>query len=117
MPARRPELAGDDLQRSPEQHPAEHRLSSARLQEAVNDVVARCEGRTLDEAIVALGEALARRGQPAQPQRWVEAVAASAIAGRTYVVSAEAVADTGTEVPARGVVEGSDGRDRGQDPA
>jgi putative methionine-R-sulfoxide reductase with GAF domain len=112
-----PHLTEDDLQRSPEQDPDEHRRSSARLQEAVNEVVASCAGRSLDEAVSAMVEAVARRGQPPQPDRWVEAVATGAIAGRTYVVSQEALEDTGVELPALGVLGESAGRDRGQDPA
>jgi hypothetical protein len=114
-----PGLAEDDLQRSPEQDPAEHRVSSVRLQEAVNEVVATCAGRSFDEAVSAVVEAVARRGQPPQPDRWVEAVATGAIDGRTYVVSREALADTGVVLPALEALgeSESDGRDRGQDPA
>jgi hypothetical protein len=115
--SQRPELAEDHLQFSAEQDPGEHRMSSVRLQEAVNEVVATCQGRSLDEAVSAVLDAVARRGQPPQPHRWVEAVATGAIAGRTYVVSEEALADTGVELPALQVLEDSEGRERGKDPA
>jgi hypothetical protein len=110
-------LAEDDLQRSPEQHPDEHRETSARLQEAVAEVVAGCQGQPLQVAIDALNDALARRGQPPQPHRWVEAVAMDAIAGRTYVVNQRALDDAGVDVPALDALQESGGRDRGQDPA
>jgi hypothetical protein len=113
---RQPELAGDDLQRSPEQDPDHHRDSSAILQEAIVDLVARCEGSSLETAISTFEDTLAKRGQPQQPPRWVEAVATDAIAGRTYVVNQQALDDTGVRVPAHDFLEESTGRDRGQDP-
>ena len=113
----RPDLSEDDLQRSPEQDPDRHRHSSAVLQEAITAIVATCEGRSLEEAVHALEDALAQRGQPPQPPRWVEAVAMDAIAGRTYVVSQQALDDAGLRVPAHDLVEQSTGRDRGKDPA
>jgi hypothetical protein len=113
----RPGLAQDDLQRSPEQDQARHRESSAHLQEAVNDVVSTCQGRSLDEAVEAVNEAVRQRGQPAQPHRWVDAVAMDAIAGRTYVVSQQALVDTGMDVPALDLLQQDTGRDRGNEPA
>ena len=111
------DLPEDDLQRSPEQDAHHHRESSARLQEAVADVVASHQGRTLDEAIEAVNDAVARHGRPPQPDRWVEAVAMDAINGRTYVLTQQALTDTGVDVPALDAVQESAGRDRGQDPA
>jgi hypothetical protein len=113
----RPDLAEDDLQRSPEQDPDRHRKSSALLQESVAEVVATCQGRSLDEAIEALNDAVARRGQAPQPHRWVEAVAMDAIAGRTYVVNQRALDDTNLTVAAHDRLEQSSGRDRGKEPA
>jgi hypothetical protein len=71
----------------------------------------------LDAAIEALNDALARHGQPPQPHRWVEAVAMDAIAGRTYVVSQQALDDAGVRVPALDILQEDTGRDRGNDPA
>jgi 8-oxo-dGTP pyrophosphatase MutT (NUDIX family) len=112
-----PELPEDDLQRSPEQDARHHRENSARLQDAVAEVVATHQGRSLDEAMEAVHEALARLGQPPQPERWVEAVAMDAINGRTYVVSQLALTDAGVDVPALDAIQDSTGRDRGQGPA
>jgi hypothetical protein len=112
-----PELAEDDLQRSPEQDPDHHRDSSAILQEAVVELVARAQGSSLETAISTFEEILADRGQPQQPPRWVEAVATDAIAGRTYVVNQQALDDTGVRVPAHDFLEESTGRDRGKEPA
>jgi hypothetical protein len=117
IPPTQPELAEDDLQRSPEQHPDRHRETSAALQEAVAEVVATCEGRSLDEAIEALNDAVARRGHSPQPHRWVEAVAMDAIAGRTYVVNQQALDDTDVRVPVHDRLQQTSGRDRGKEPA
>lgn len=113
----RPDLSQDDLQRSPEQDPGAQRFSSAALQDAIAEVVAVSRGWALEEAIHAVEDALARRGQPPQPPRWVEAVAMGAISGRTYVVNEQALHDAGIEVPAHDAVQRSAGRDRGKDPA
>ena len=49
--------------------------------------------------------------------RQVEIVAAEAVLGRTYVVSQEALDDTGTHVPAHDALERTAGRGRGSGPA
>jgi hypothetical protein len=93
------ELAGQGLQRSPEQDPEQHRRTSALLQDAVTSIAHRYAGASETEATEALAAALADRGLPPQPERWVEAVVSAAVAGRIYVVSEQAVADTGTHHP------------------
>jgi hypothetical protein len=117
IPPGQPDLSQDDLQRSPEQDANRHRESSAALQQAVAEIVAKCGGWSLDAAMRALKDELATRGQPPQPPRWVEAVAMDAIAGRTYVVNQLALDDTGVKVPAHDLLEQTSGRDRGKDPA
>jgi hypothetical protein len=102
------ELSGHDLQRSPEQDPDHHRRSSALLQDAVSSLARRYEGASEAEATVALEAALADRGIPPQPARWVEAVVSAAVDGRVYVVNQQALEDTGTEVPALDAVQHPD---------
>jgi hypothetical protein len=94
------ELSGHDLQRSPEQDPGRHRRSSALLQDAVTALAHEYVGASEAEATEAFEAALADRGLPPQPERWVEAVVSAAVEGRVYVVNEQALADTGTEVPA-----------------
>jgi hypothetical protein len=93
------EMAGHDLQRSPEQDPDRHRRTSALLQDAVTAIAQRYAGADEGEATVALEAALADRGLPPQPARWVEAVVSAAVTGHVYVVSEQALADTCTEHP------------------
>jgi hypothetical protein len=106
------ELSSQDLQRSPEQDPGRHRRSSALLQDAVTVLAHEYVGASEAEATAAFEAALADRGLPPQPERWVEAVVAAAVEGRVYVVNEQALTDTGTEVPALNDVqhaeEGSD---------
>lgn len=90
----------DDLQRSPEQDPEQHRVSSANLQAAVNAVVSRHSGGSVDEARTYLTREIASRGLDPQPDRWIEAAASAAVEGHTYVVAEQAVHDTGLRLDA-----------------
>lgn len=90
----------DQMQRSPEQDPATHRESTQVLQEAIAALVASHQGRLPSEALAELGRRLEARGVPPQPQRWMEAVAASAVEGRLYVMNEQALSDVGVHVEA-----------------
>jgi hypothetical protein len=92
--------ADDQMQRSPEQDPATHRESSQVLQEEIAALVESHEGRLPSEALAEFERRLEARGVPPQPQRWMEAVAASAVEGRLYVVTEQALDDVGAHVEA-----------------
>ncbi len=90
----------DHLQRSPEQDPVTHRESLQVLQTEIAALAESHRGRLPSEALAELELRLAARGIPPQPHRWMEAVAASAVEGRVYVMSEPALEDAGLHVEA-----------------
>jgi hypothetical protein len=66
------------------------RARDTALQEVVDDLVRRSEGRPLDEVRADLERSLADRDLPGMPPGWLDAVASAATIGDPYVVSSYA---------------------------
>ncbi|MFL6100094.1 MAG: hypothetical protein ACJ71T_09095 [Actinomycetales bacterium] len=81
------------------------RARQALMQAVIEDLVLWAPGRTVAEASERLQAELMGRGLPPQPAKWVDAVASDAVAGRTYVVSEEAAADTDLDLRERNQLE------------
>jgi hypothetical protein len=76
-----------------------HRQHAAQRQEIIAETVRTHAGAPIDDVIDVLRERMSARGLQPPPGKWLEAVARDASAGRTYVESYEALADSGTDVP------------------
>lgn len=76
-----------------------HRQHAAQRQEVIAETVRTHAGAPIDDIIEVLRERMAARGLQPPPGKWLEAVARDASAGRTYVESSEALADSGTDTP------------------
>ena len=76
-----------------------HRQHAAQRQEIIAKTVRTHAGAPIDDIIEVLRERMTARGLQPPPGKWLEAVARDASAGRTYVESYEALADSGTDVP------------------
>lgn len=57
-------------------------------QQIIDDLARSSRGRQHAEVVAELAESLAERGLPAKPGPWLDAVAAEAITGNAYVVTA-----------------------------
>ena len=68
-----------------------HRARQALMQEAITEVTAEAQGRDQADVVDALTRALEVRGIGPQPPKWLEAVAAEALAGRIYVEDQSAI--------------------------
>lgn len=55
------------------------------MEEAIAEVAASARGAELSDVVVLVEAALASRGVPPQPPRWLEAVATDTQQGRIYV--------------------------------
>lgn len=76
-----------------------HRQHAAQRQEIIAETVRTHAGAPIDDIIEVLRERMTARGLQPPPGKWLEAVARDASAGRTYVESYEALADSGTDAP------------------
>jgi hypothetical protein len=83
----------------------QHRARQTLIQTVIADLVQWAPGHPVAEVSDRLAAELMGRGLPPQPASWVDAVAHEAVAGRTYVVSEEAAADVGLELPQRDQIE------------
>lgn len=57
-------------------------------QQVIDDLARRSRGRRHEDVVTELAERVAEQNLPPKPQPWLEAVAASAISGNAYVVTA-----------------------------
>jgi hypothetical protein len=97
-----------------------HREHAAQRQAIIAEVVRSHAGAPIADIIDILRDSMADRGLQPPPGKWLEAVARDASAGRTYVESNEALADSGTEIPSLSSGDESEGagsRDAGEEPA
>jgi hypothetical protein len=76
-----------------------HREHAAQRQAIIAEVVRAHAGEPIPQLMDLLQERMADRGLQPPPGKWLEAVARDASAGRTYVESNEAMADSGTNIP------------------
>jgi hypothetical protein len=76
-----------------------HREHAAQRQAIIAEVVRDHAGEPIPQLMDLLQERMADRGLQPPPGKWLEAVARDASAGRTYVESNEAMADSGTDIP------------------
>ena len=76
-----------------------HREHAAQRQAIIAEVVRTHAGEPIPQIMDLLQERMADRGLQPPPGKWLEAVARDASAGRTYVESNEAMADSGTDIP------------------
>ena len=76
-----------------------HREHAAQRQAIIAEVVRTHAGEPIPQIMDLLQERMADRGLQPPPGKWLEAVARDASAGRTYVESNEAMADSGTDDP------------------
>jgi hypothetical protein len=76
-----------------------HREHAAQRQAIIAEVVRTHAGEPIAELMELLQQRMADRGLQPPPGKWLEAVARDASAGRTYVESNEAMADSGTDIP------------------
>ena len=76
-----------------------HREHAAQRQAIIAEVVRAHAGEPIPQLMDLLRERMADRGLQPPPGKWLEAVARDASAGRTYVESNEAMADSGTDIP------------------
>jgi hypothetical protein len=76
-----------------------HREHAAQRQAIIAEVVRDHAGEPIPQLMDLLQERMADRGLQPPPGKWLEAVARDASAGRTYVESNEAMADSGTNIP------------------
>jgi hypothetical protein len=76
-----------------------HREHAAQRQAIIAEVVRTHAGEPIPQLMDLLQERMADRGLQPPPGKWLEAVARDASAGRTYVESNEAMADSGTDIP------------------
>jgi len=76
-----------------------HRQHAAQRQAIIAETVRTHAGAPIDEIIEVLRERMTARGLQPPPGKWLDAVARDASAGRTYVESYEALADSGTDAP------------------
>jgi hypothetical protein len=74
-----------------------HRQHAAQRQQVIAETVRTHAGAPIDDIIEVLRERMTARGLQPPPGKWLEAVARDASAGRTYVESVEALADSGTD--------------------
>ena len=84
---------------APEIGAAGRRRREARRQQAIRDVLPVSPGLTVPQITAVLRQALATRGVGPQPEAWLDAVASDAALGNIYVVSEQAMADTGAVLP------------------
>ncbi len=70
-----------------------------RLQQVIDDLAGRSEGRAHEDVTAELVETIAAADLPPMPQPWVDAVGAAAICGNAYVVSPTAAALTDVPDP------------------
>jgi len=99
---------------APEIGAAARRRREARRQQAIRDVLPVSPGLAVRQIKSVLREALAIRGVGPQPEAWLAAVASDAALGNVYVVSEQAMADTGDVLPRatdEGDRTGGNGRD------
>ena len=76
-----------------------HRERAAQRQAIIAEVVRTHAGEPIPQIMDLLQERMADCGLQPPPGKWLEAVARDASAGRTYVESNEAMADSGTGDP------------------
>lgn len=99
---------------APEIGAAGRRDREARRQQAIRDVLAVSAGLPLGEITAELRRALALHGVGPQPEAWLDAVGSDVALGNIYVVSEQAMADTGSVLP-RAADEGGGTGDGGRD--
>ncbi len=85
--------------------PRWRRERAALRQQAIREVLLGAEGQPVARVRADLQAALTARGAAPQPDGWIEAVASDAALGRIYVVSEQAMNDTGGELPREGDAE------------
>ena len=76
-----------------------HREHAAQRQAIIAEVVRTHAGEPIPQIMDLLQAQMADCGLQPPPGKWLEAVARDASAGRTYVESNEAMADSGTDIP------------------
>jgi hypothetical protein len=75
------------------------------LQRAVVEVANTSKGASIASTMERLTAAVTARGLSIPPHNWLEAVAHDAIGGRTYVLSAAALAEIGSAIPAMDAIQ------------
>jgi len=68
-----------------------HQRNQALMQEAIDTVGQTAPGRSKEEVLATLVEALAARGIPEQPPRWLDAVVSELVSGGRYIEDPSAV--------------------------
>lgn len=71
------------------------RTRNAQSQQAIRDILYESNGKSLEQVKRDLQRALTDRGMGPQPESWMDAVASDVAMGHIYVVSEQAMADTG----------------------
>lgn len=87
--------------------PRWRRERAALRQQAIRQILLGAKGQPVAQVRADLNAALTARGAAPQPDGWMEAVASDAALGRIYVVSEQAMSDTGDVLPREGDAEDS----------